>query len=359
MTKKDETNTSALNMLKDMLSNDMDFNKMKETLDKLSSDIKNDNMLITDPISKIDYKILAFTDTEVMFNRRQDLHLIESIDEIDSVYYIFIYKSSIEMYVGSFDVKKGKLVLNTTFLNKINDYVDSTFKMQDLLKSIISKVKKKYDATLGTYKKIISVRTLDATRLEELNETFEGSGVDISKTGYKTCEMCKLTYPKCDPYFSQIGYENGENTYLNICRKCELVRYKEETLNLEVRDKKAKLLKLTTMMSVNDILNYDLSKISLCDLDAKLAEKEVVEKLYVNNYKKKCINSKVKYDSKEEVVTENSKFDFKFLCVEKNMVFNTLKEIQEYFNSTYPKRVLIVLDDPKHTAFKCHWRSVK
>lgn len=359
----------TLTLIKQILLDDeIDVDSKLQTLSNTvnyNSDYINK---VADKMPKRNINIRIFSETEALIGEQQDLSLLDDINQVDQVRYIFSHeKKDLPVYLGRYDGYKDEFILTENGL-KLFFPLGTEF-----VYSIIKKCKMDNSEAKSTFKNILSLRRRQAE--------YEGSSEKIVEDGMRKCVCCNMIYPLTEDYFSKVGgviesvkkkysmtpkeryakrhklrkeeleeerlkkeakdiviSENADNSdFLNICKKCELVRVNEEFYRQRLRDKKGKWLRNNTLMSTNEILNYDIDKIP--NLDKVGSSVRRVSSL----------------TSEGEVASRK-----KIRCVETGKIFADAVTASSYLDSPYnAKRILMALDNPDRIAAGYHWVTIE
>lgn len=373
MTNNTNNNINTLDLIKDILSDDckINDNTLKEIMNesnmlesKMLENAENGNM------NETTYQI--FSETEAILGIKQDLSKLKDINEVDRVRYIFT-SSNPPTYLGKYDGIKDELVLTKKGLEELmpkNTYNPS---LASNIYKIIDKCKKDNSTDIGKYKDIVEMRKVQAlynkNTLPQIN----------IKDGEMMCVSCKMVYPKNETYFSRVGGiivgaervdENpkkkkkrkdevpiekitvldDDKTYsgefLNICKKCEMLRVNDEFYKQRLRDRKGAWLKASTLMSSEDIMNLSIDSIP-----------EIENKAL---YEKRIMKDKLSLDF-ESGGSGNISMSIspRIRCVETGKVFGSSKVAEKYLGKEHGAvRINRVLDNPEKQAYGYHWVRV-
>lgn len=363
----------TLTLIKQILSDDeIDVDSKLQTLSNTvnyNSDYINK---VADKMPKRNINIRIFSETEALIGEQQDLSLLDDINQVDQVRYIFSHeKKDLPVYLGRYDGYKDEFILTENGL-KLFFPLGTEF-----VYSIIKKCKMDNSEAKSTFKNILSLRRRQAE--------YEGNAEKIVEDGMRKCVCCNMIYPLTEDYFSKVGgviesvkkkysmtpkeryakrhklrkeeleeerlkkeakdiviSENADNSdFLNICKKCELVRVNEEFYRQRLRDKKGKWLRNNTLMSTNEILNYDIDKIPNLD---KVGSTVTRVPSGVTSVTPSGTNASRK----------------KIRCVETGKIFADAVTASSYLDSPYnSKRILMALDNPDRIAAGYHWVTIE
>lgn len=363
----------TLTLIKQILLDDeIDVDSKLQTLSNTvnyNSDYINK---VADKMPKRNINIRIFSETEALLGEPQDLSLLDNINQVDQVRYIFSHeKKDLPVYLGRYDGYKDEFILTENGL-KLFFPLGTEF-----VYSIIKKCKMDNSEAKSTFKNILSLRRRQAE--------YEGSSEKIVEDGMRKCVCCNMIYPLTEDYFSKVGgviesvkkkysmtpkeryakrhklrkeeleeerlkkeakdiviSENADNSdFLNICKKCELVRVNEEFYRQRLRDKKGKWLRNNTLMSTNEILSYDIDKIPNLD---KVGSTVTRVPSGVTSVTPSGTNASRK----------------KIRCVETGKIFADAVTASSYLDSPYnAKRILMALDNPDRIAAGYHWVTIE
>lgn len=361
--------TNTLDLIKNILSDDckIDENAIKDIM--LDNDMALPNatfkdMLSTHPLKNKTYQI--FSETEVILGCKQDLSKLHDINEVDRIRYIFDI-SNPPVYLGKYDGIKEELVISKRGLEELMPK-NVALQSYNHIYKIIDKCKKDNTTDIGKYKDIVEMRKTQA--MYNKNKLLS---IDI-KDGEMMCVSCKMVYPKNDNYFSKVGgiiigaervdespkkkkkkkdevptehitildddaVYSGE--FLNICKKCEMLRVNDEFYRQRLRDRKGAWLKASTLMSSEDIMNMNIEDIPEIENKA-LYEKRIMKDKIEPNFDVNALESNVR-----------------IRCVETGKVFGSSKVAEKYLKKEHgAARINRVLDNPNKVAYGCHWVRV-
>lgn len=348
----------TLMLIKEIL-NDDDVN-IDSKLDTLINTVNYNNEFANKATRNINIRI--FSETEAIMGAKQDLNLINDINEVDQIRYIFSHEKD-PIYLGRYDGIKDEMVFTKQGLELF-------FPLgSEFVYTILNKCKKENSKDKALYKDIVDRRRISAQYRKEPEK--------MVKEGYSECVCCKMIYPLTEDYFSLVGgvisnvnrkkdtmvkVRNSKNKkksmndgyeeidievndekynarFLNICKKCELVRVNDEFYRQRLRDRKGKWLKKNTLMTTDEILGYDIDKIPDIS-NVALYERHVESDLLVPDFNKKVKDRKIR-------------------CVETGKVFMNLEVAGKYLGKEHAvPRIRRVLDDPNKVAYDCHWVTI-
>lgn len=364
----------TLTLIKQILSdNEIDVDSKLQTLSNTvnyNSDYINK---VADKVPKRNINIRIFSETEALIGEQQDLSLLDDINQVDQVRYIFSHeKKDLPVYLGRYDGYKDEFVLTENGL-KLFFPLGTEF-----VYSIIKKCKMDNSEARSTFKNILSLRRRQA-EYESNGETL------VVEDGMRKCVCCNMVYPLTEDYFSKVGgviesvkkkysmtpkeryakrhrlrkeeleqeklkkeakeivvSENPDNSdFLNICKKCELVRVNEEFYRQRLRDKKGKWLRNNTLMTTNEILSYDIDKIPNLDKVGSTVTR---------------VSSGVTSVTPSGVITSRKKIR----CVETGKIFKDAITAASYLDTPYnTKRIIMALDNPDRIAAGYHWVTIE
>lgn len=359
----------TLTLIKQILLDDeIDVDSKLQTLSNTvnyNSDYINK---VADKIPKRNINIRIFSETEALLGEPQDLSLLDNINQVDQVRYIFSHeKKDLPVYLGRYDGYKDEFILTENGL-KLFFPLGTEF-----IYSIIKKCKTDNSESRSRFKNILSIRQRQAE--------YEGNPETLIEDGMRKCVCCNMVYPLTEDYFSKVGgviesvkkkysmtpqeryakrhklrkeeleeerlkkeakdivvSENADNSdFLNICKKCELVRVNEEFYRQRLRDKKGKWLRNNTLMSTNEILSYDIDKIPNLDKVGSSV-------------------TRVSSVTSEGAVASRKKIR----CVETGKIFADAVTASSYLDTPYnAKRILMALDNPDRVAAGYHWVTIE
>ena len=363
----------TLTLIKQILSDDeIDVDSKLQTLSNTvnyNSDYINK---VADKIPKRNINIRIFSETEALLGEPQDLSLLDNINQVDQVRYIFSHeKKDLPVYLGRYDGYKDEFILTENGL-KLFFPLGTEF-----IYSIIKKCKTDNSESRSRFKNILSIRKRQVE--------YESNPETLIEDGMRKCVCCNMVYPLTEDYFSKVGgviesvkkkysmtpkeryakrhklrkeeleeerlkkeakdiviSENVDNSdFLNICKKCELVRVNEEFYRQRLRDKKGKWLRNNTLMSTNEILSYDIDKIPNLDKVGSSVTR---------------VSSGTSSGTSEGVVASRKKIR----CVETGKIFRDAVTASSYLDTPYnAKRILMALDNPDRVASGYHWVTIE
>lgn len=363
----------TLTLIRQILSDDeIDVDSKLQTLSNTvnyNSDYINK---VADKVPKRNINIRIFSETEALIGEQQDLSLLDDINQVDQVRYIFSHeKKDLPVYLGKYDGYKDEFVLTENGL-KLFFPLGTEF-----VYSIIKKCKLDNSEARSTFKNILSLRRRQAE--------YESNPEAVVEDGMRKCVCCNMVYPLTEDYFSKVGgviesvkkkysmtpkeryanrhrlrkeeleqeklkkeakeivvSENPDNSdFLNICKKCELVRVNEEFYRQRLRDKKGKWLRNNTLMTTNEILSYDIDKIPNLDKVGSTVTR---------------ISSGGTSVTPSGVITSRKKIR----CVETGKIFKDAVTAASYLDTPYnTKRIMMALDNPDRIAAGYHWVTIE
>lgn len=356
--------TNTIDLIKELLSDktEMDMNALHEIMNKeriMDSMNPNKSSIIqNEEDSPIKINVQIFSETEAILGVKQDLNGIYDIKDVDQIRYVFSTEKE-PTYLGKYDgikdefsfTKKG---LDIFFPNKTS-----------FIYKIINKCKKDNTSDISKYKDIVDARKRSIMLKKEMPYIEE-------KEGMRLCACCKMVYPLNEIYYSLVGgvivdakkdfnakknmdkeeiviednIKNYESCYLNICKKCEMVRVNDEFYKQRLRDRKGKWLKANTLMTTEEILSSNIDDIP--DIENKALYERRVQKGYLSpSFNNNSSNN------------PNDIENAKVRCVETGKVFANVKVAGKYLAKEHgPARIKRVLNNPNRIAYGCHWVSI-
>lgn len=368
----DKRMTNTLDIIKNILSDDykIDETAIKDIMNEsnmLGSNIVGSNIVANNIIGNKTYQI--FSETEAILGVKQDLSKLHDINEVDRIRYIFTSDNP-PIYLGKYDGIKDELVVSKKGLEELMPYPH--------IRKIISKCKKDNGVDIGRYKDIVEMRKTQAMYNKNILPQ-----IDI-KDDEMMCVSCKMVYPKNESYFSRVGgvivgaervdenpkkkrkkkdevpieyvtIQDDDKTYsgefLNICKKCEMLRVNDEFYKQRLRDRKGAWLKSSTLMSSEDIMNLNIEDIP--DIENKAL------------YEKRVMKDKLSLDFGSNMSGSNmsgsnsANISPRIRCVETGKVFGSTKVAEKYLGKEHGAvRINRVLDNPNKIAYGCHWVSI-
>lgn len=303
----DKSKKEALDMIKNILNDDL----MDADLDNALNNVAN-TINYNAPKRKVKVQIL--NETEALTGIKKDLNLIDSINDIDKVRYIFSNETGSPVLLGYYDCVSDKLTLS-------KNGVSYMFPVgTEIVYTIIKECNKSYNNEQDCYKAIVNRRQKEAEWQEE-NKI-------VLQDGMKRCQQCNSVYPEMEPYFSYIVNKDDKDkgVYLPICRKCELLRVNDEFYLQLMRDSKGRWLRKNTTMSKDEILDYTISELP-------------------------------KYQTKG-VIDDNISFFGKIKCIETGEEFASIKEAAHKYRGISRWRMIEALNNPNKVVLRKHWITV-
>lgn len=198
-----------------------------------------------------DLKVIVKSEFEALTGYEKVLEDLKSSSDVDMIRYVYVVNDDSENLLGIYN----------------GDFDTFTFTRYGLNVIFPLRVEVGYRFVNKCIEKIMS----DKKQVREYLELHGACDVkkddsdDYVPNGYKKCFICRSVYPLKEPYFSEIiSASNKEHTtYLNICRKCELLRVNDEFNRQRIRDMKGKWLRDNTLLSDKELMKIDIEKIPL------------------------------------------------------------------------------------------------